>query len=64
MMIFLFLNNQALIQKSKAVEGVEQWPYRAVAQALEIIPQTLAQNCGANTIRTLTNLRASHVAGQ
>lgn len=28
--------------------------------ALEIIPKTLAQNCGANTIRTLTALRAKH----
>ncbi|XP_050349947.1 T-complex protein 1 subunit gamma [Nymphalis io] len=38
-------------------------PYRAVATALEIIPRTLAQNCGANTIRTLTALRAKHAAG-
>ncbi|XP_004929712.1 T-complex protein 1 subunit gamma [Bombyx mandarina] len=38
-------------------------PYRAVATALEIIPRTLAQNCGANTIRTLTALRARHAAG-
>lgn len=37
-----------------------QGPYKAVAQALEIIPRTLAQNCGANTIRTLTALRAKH----
>lgn len=37
-----------------------QGPYRAVAQALEIIPRTIAQNCGANTIRTLTSLRAKH----
>ncbi|KAI4501028.1 hypothetical protein M0802_003831 [Mischocyttarus mexicanus] len=31
-----------------------------IARALEIIPRTLAQNCGANTIRTLTALRAKH----
>ncbi|XP_039948723.1 T-complex protein 1 subunit gamma [Bactrocera neohumeralis] len=37
-------------------------PYTAVAQALEIIPRTLAQNCGANTIRTLTALRAKHAS--
>lgn len=36
--------------------------YLAVAQALEIIPRTLTQNCGANTIRTLTALRAKHAA--
>ncbi|XP_067633765.1 T-complex protein 1 subunit gamma [Eurosta solidaginis] len=37
-------------------------PYIAVAHALEIIPRTLAQNCGANTIRTLTALRAKHAS--
>lgn len=37
-----------------------QGPYRAVGQALEVIPRTLAQNCGANVIRTLTSLRAEH----
>lgn len=42
------------------VEGVEQHPYRAVGVALEVIPRTLAQNCGANVIRTLTKLRAKH----
>lgn len=37
-----------------------QGPYRAVGAALEVIPRTLAQNCGANVIRTLTKLRAKH----
>lgn len=55
--------SHALTEKGKSVEGVGQWPYRAVAQALEIIPATLAQNCGANTIRTLTALRAKHATG-
>ncbi|KAI5696083.1 hypothetical protein M8J76_013411 [Diaphorina citri] len=56
--------SHALMEKSKSMEGVAQWPYRAVAAALEIIPRTLAQNCGANTIRTLTALRAKHAAGE
>eukprot|EP00887_Chlorella_sp_A99_P000807 scaffold5.g807.t1 len=43
-----------------AVEGPEAGPYRGVGQALEVIPRTLAQNCGANVIRTLTKLRARH----
>merc|ERR1712183_1214884 len=47
-------------QKVKSLNGVIQWPYKAVASALEVIPRTLAQNCGANTIRTLTALRAKH----
>ncbi|XP_029791834.1 T-complex protein 1 subunit gamma [Suricata suricatta] len=50
----------ALTEKSKAMTGVEQWPYRAVAQALEVIPRTLIQNCGASTVRLLTSLRAKH----
>merc|ERR1719511_117320 len=46
--------------KAKTLNGVIQWPYKAVTSALEIIPRTLAQNCGANTIRTITALRAKH----
>ncbi|KAG6929264.1 chaperonin containing TCP1 subunit 3 [Chelydra serpentina] len=52
--------SHALTEKSKVMTGVEQWPYRAVAQALEVIPRTLIQNCGASTIRILTSLRAKH----
>merc|ERR1719238_700611 len=52
-----------LTEKSKNLKGVIQWPYRALASALEVIPRTLAQNCGANTIRTLTTLRAKHAEG-
>merc|ERR1719266_1328352 len=52
-----------LTEKSKNLKGVIQWPYRALASALEVIPRTLAQNCGANTIRTLTALRAKHAEG-
>ncbi|KJE93740.1 chaperonin-containing TCP-1 complex gamma chain [Capsaspora owczarzaki ATCC 30864] len=59
MALSAFLN-----ENSKSIEGVKQWPYRAVAQALEIIPSTLIQNCGGNAIRVLTALRAKHaVAG-
>merc|ERR1712012_805386 len=55
---------QRLRERSKAMTGVDQWPYRAVADALEVIPRTLIQNCGASTIRTITALRAKHaVAG-
>eukprot|EP01036_Dinobryon_divergens_P023485 gene23485-31837_t len=45
---------------SKDVEGISKWPYLAVGQALEVIPRTLAQNCGANVIRLLTDLRTKH----
>ena len=48
-----------LKEKAKCVAGVQQWPYHAVGKALEVIPRTLLQNCGSNTIRVLTALRVS-----
>ena len=44
------------------VEGAMQWPYKALAGAFEVIPRTLAQNCGADVVRILTELRAKHAA--
>jgi T-complex protein 1 subunit gamma len=52
-----------LSQLAKTVEGVEQWPYKAVADAMEVIPRTLVQNAGASPIRVLTKLRAKHAEG-
>merc|ERR550525_2160978 len=49
-----------LTEKGKSMNGVLQWPYRAAATALEVIPRTLAKNRGANPIRTLTILKAKH----
>ncbi|MBP3801114.1 MAG: T-complex protein 1 subunit gamma [Clostridia bacterium] len=49
-----------LIENSKNVEGLIQLPYKAVARALEVIPRTLIQNCGADVVRTITDLRAKH----
>ena len=51
-----------LTKMGNDVEGVHQWPYKALAGALEVIPRTLAQNCGADVVRTLTELRAKHSA--
>lgn len=56
--------SRLLTEKAAGLAGVEQWPYKAIAHALEIIPRTLAQNCGANTIRTLTSLRAKHATDE
>ncbi|KAF0400198.1 T-complex protein 1 subunit gamma [Gigaspora margarita] len=52
-----------LSENSKTLEGVEQWPYKSVADALEVIPRTLVQNCGGNAIKVLTQLRAKHATG-
>lgn len=55
--------SQGLMRKARTIEGVQQWPYKAVAMALEVIPRTLIDNCGAQTIRLLTELRAKHAEG-
>ena len=49
-----------LNERALAVEGIHQWPYKALASALEVIPRTLAQNCGGDVVRMLTELRAKH----
>jgi len=51
---------QGLKERGSQIEGVARIPYLAVAEALEIIPQTLAENCGANIVRVITALRAKH----
>lgn len=48
---------------SKGIEGVQQWPYKAIAEALEVIPRTLVQNAGGSPVRVLTDLRAKHAEG-
>lgn len=52
-----------LAQMAKGVEGVQQWPYKAVAEAMEVIPRTLIQNSGSSPVRVLTRLRAKHAEG-
>ena len=49
-----------LERRAKLVEGVAQWPYKAVAESMEVIPRTLIQNAGSSPIRVLTQLRAKH----
>lgn len=44
------------------VEGVQQRPFLTVGEAMEVIPRTLAQNCGVSVIRTVTQLRAKHAS--
>ena len=49
-----------LNENADKIDGVMAYPYRAVAEALEIIPRTLIQNCGKQPIKVLTQLRAKH----
>ena len=52
-----------LMEVAQNIEGAQQWPFKALASALEVIPRTLAQNCGADVVRVLTELRAKHAQG-
>lgn len=47
--------------KGNTVQGRLSLPYKAVANALEVIPRTLANNCGAETVRLMTILRSKNV---
>jgi T-complex protein 1 subunit gamma len=49
-----------LTELASKVEGIYQWPCKALASAFEVIPRTLAQNCGGDVVRMLTELRAKH----
>lgn len=50
-------------QMASSIEGIQQWPYKAVAESMEVIPRTLIQNSGGNPIRVLTKLIAKHAEG-
>ena len=52
-------------QMARGIEGVEQWPYRAVGEAMEVIPRTLVQNAGSSRVLpVLSELSAKHAEGQ
>ena len=54
-----------LAQMSKNIEGVAQWPYRAVGEAMAVIPRTLVQNSGSSRILpVLSELSAKHASGE
>jgi len=53
----------AIQVQSQKVEGLQQYAFRAVGEAIEVIPKTLATNAGAHTVRVLTELRSKHAAG-
>jgi len=53
-----------LMEYSNTVTGMEQYCMRAFADALEVIPFTLAENAGLNPIATVTELRNRHAQGE
>jgi len=44
------------------IQGMQQGPFCAVGDAMEVIPCTLVQNCGVSVIHAVTALCAKHAA--
>ena len=53
-----------LTEMSRTLTGLSAICFRAFAEALEIIPFTLAENAGLPPIYTVTELRQRHAAGE
>jgi len=51
-----------LRKKCKELDTIEQMSYDAASVAFEVIPRTLIQNCGASTMKVLTELKAKHAS--
>jgi T-complex protein 1 subunit delta len=52
-----------LREYSQTLTGMEQYCFRGFAEALDVIPFTLAENAGLNPIATVTELRNRHAQG-
>ncbi|KAI8066867.1 T-complex protein 1 subunit delta [Gongronella butleri] len=55
--------SQKLMDYAKTLQGMEQYCFHAFADALEVIPTTLAENAGLNPIAIVTELRNRHAHG-
>ncbi len=47
-----------------SLQGMESFCVRAFAEAMEVVPYTLAENAGLNPIQIVTELRNRHAAGE
>jgi T-complex protein 1 subunit delta len=56
--------SQKLQQIAKSLKGMEAYCFQEFAEALEVIPTTLAENAGLNPIRMVTELRNRHALGE
>lgn len=56
--------SRVLMNEANKLSGVEQFVYQEFAQALEVIPTTLAENAGLNSINVVTDLRNRHANGE
>jgi len=52
----------AVSREADNIKNIEQYAFRAFADALESVPLALSENCGLPPINTLTDLKARQVA--
>ena len=52
-----------LSEMSSSFEGFKSYCVKAFAEALEVVPYTLAENAGLNPINIVTELRNKHLNG-
>merc|ERR1719429_540588 len=53
-----------LMDYANTLVGADAYCFKAFAEALEVIPYTLAENAGLNPIATVTELRNRHAQGE
>jgi T-complex protein 1 subunit delta len=56
--------SRMLSQYAHSLKGMEAYCFQAYADALEVIPTTLAENGGLNPIAIVTELRNRHALGE
>lgn len=54
----------ALAKRARELSGTEAVCWKAFAEAMEVIPVTLAENAGLNSIKVVTDLRHRHDIGE
>jgi T-complex protein 1 subunit delta len=54
----------SLAKQAKELTGTDAICWKAFAEALEVIPTTLAENAGLNSIKVVTDLRHRHAIGE
>merc|ERR1712146_566560 len=56
--------SQKLLAWSRSVGGINAVCIQEYAEALELVPYTLAENAGMNPVEIVTELRAAHAKGE
>jgi T-complex protein 1 subunit delta len=53
-----------LSKQARSLTGTEAICWKAFADAMEVVPTTLAENAGLNSIKVVTDLRHRHEMGE